>query len=102
MITEFLKYPHLERFGNVEVEGIEHGAVYVFPKIDGTIDKEYNKIALNGWSSKNIPQLLETVYRCIVVEELYDYLKKHNGTINFKTLKHFVTAKVKELKKELF
>lgn len=32
----FLKYQHLERFGNTETEGIEIGTVYVFPKIDGT------------------------------------------------------------------
>jgi hypothetical protein len=32
----FVKYPHLEKFGNLEVEGIELGTTYVFPKIDGT------------------------------------------------------------------
>jgi hypothetical protein len=32
----FIKYMHLERFGNTEVEGIEVGLSYVFPKIDGT------------------------------------------------------------------
>jgi hypothetical protein len=32
----FLKYQHLERFGNTETEGIEVGTVYVFPKLDGT------------------------------------------------------------------
>lgn len=32
----FLKYPHLERFGTDEVESIELGECYVFPKIDGT------------------------------------------------------------------
>lgn len=32
----FVKYPHLERFGNEEVEGIEIGTTYVFPKLDGT------------------------------------------------------------------
>ena len=32
----FIKYQHLERYGNTEVEGIEVGTVYVFPKIDGT------------------------------------------------------------------
>jgi hypothetical protein len=32
----FIKYQHLERYGNTEVEGIEVGNVYVFPKIDGT------------------------------------------------------------------
>jgi hypothetical protein len=32
----FIKYMHLERFGNDEVEGIEIGTTYVFPKLDGT------------------------------------------------------------------
>lgn len=32
----FHKYTHLERFGTSTVEGIEHGEVYVFPKLDGT------------------------------------------------------------------
>jgi len=31
-----IKYQHVERFGNVEVEGIEFGECYIFPKIDGT------------------------------------------------------------------
>ena len=33
---EFQKYQHIERFGTTEVEGIENGTCYVFPKIDGT------------------------------------------------------------------
>ena len=33
---EFKKYQHVERFGTMEVEGIEFGTCYVFPKIDGT------------------------------------------------------------------
>jgi hypothetical protein len=32
----FEKYQHLERFGTSEVNGIENGMCYVFPKIDGT------------------------------------------------------------------
>jgi hypothetical protein len=32
----FREYMHLEKFGNTEVEGIELGKIYVFPKIDGT------------------------------------------------------------------
>lgn len=32
----FKKYPHLERWGTTEVEGIENGTCYVFPKLDGT------------------------------------------------------------------
>ena len=33
---EFRKYQHIERFGTNEVESIEIGTCYVFPKIDGT------------------------------------------------------------------
>ena len=32
----FRKYQHIERFGTMEVEGIELGLCYIFPKIDGT------------------------------------------------------------------
>lgn len=32
----FKKYIHLERYGNEEVEGIDAGIVYTFPKLDGT------------------------------------------------------------------
>ncbi|MGE5626464.1 MAG: RNA ligase family protein [Actinomycetes bacterium] len=33
---DFQKYMHIERFGNTEVEGIEFGECFIFPKIDGT------------------------------------------------------------------
>ena len=33
---EFKKYQHLERFGTTEVQNIELGKAYIFPKIDGT------------------------------------------------------------------
>lgn len=33
---EFKKYQHVERFGATEVDNIEIGSCYVFPKIDGT------------------------------------------------------------------
>jgi len=33
---DFKKYQHIERFGTTDVEGIEFGECYVFPKIDGT------------------------------------------------------------------
>ena len=33
---EFKKYQHIERYGTTEVDGIDLGLCYVFPKIDGT------------------------------------------------------------------
>lgn len=35
-MSQFKSYMHVERYGNSEVEGIEHGTCFVFPKIDGT------------------------------------------------------------------
>lgn len=32
----FIKYQHVEKFGNAETEGIELGKCFVFPKVDGT------------------------------------------------------------------
>lgn len=32
----FIKYQHVEKFGNINVEGIENGKCYIFPKLDGT------------------------------------------------------------------
>jgi hypothetical protein len=36
VMSGFIKYQHIERFGTTEVENIELGECYVFPKIDGT------------------------------------------------------------------
>lgn len=33
---DFLRYIHLERLGNDEVQGIEFGECWIFPKLDGT------------------------------------------------------------------
>lgn len=35
-MSEFKKYMHLERYGNDEVQGIELGQCFIFPKLDGT------------------------------------------------------------------
>lgn len=35
-MNDFLKYMHLERYGNDSVDGIEVGINYIFPKLDGT------------------------------------------------------------------
>lgn len=69
------------------------------------IDKEYAKIVneQQGWNSKLIPRLLNTIYHCLITEELWDILKKHkNPVINFKTLQRLCTTRVKMLRTELF
>lgn len=69
------------------------------------IDKIYSKIVneCEGWNSKYIPRLLNTVYYDLINEELWNIIKSmKNPTINFKTLNTLVTMKIKTLKSELF
>ena len=36
MSNEYIKYQHVEKLGNTEVDNIEFGTCYIFPKLDGT------------------------------------------------------------------
>lgn len=60
--------------------------------------KEYAKININNdWTSKNIPQLLNTIYYCLINEEIWNILKEHkNPTIDFSKLKYYVTIEIKK------
>jgi hypothetical protein len=69
------------------------------------VDKVEAKIVneMGGWSSKYIPRLINTVWYDVVTEETWNFVKEFkNPKIDFKVLSHYVTAKIKELKKELF
>lgn len=68
------------------------------------VEKEFAKIeSEDGWSSKMIPRLLNTVYYCLVKEECWNFVKDFkNPTINFRTLSVLTNYKVKELMPELF
>lgn len=80
---KFKKYQHLERFGNDEVEGIELGKLYIFPKLDGTnaqvwLDDEGNIKA----GSRNRELTLEKdnagFYKFVLENEnIKKYLEKH-------------------------
>lgn len=69
------------------------------------VEKELAKIENenNGWASKLIPQLLGRVYHELVLEEMWNIVKKFkNPTINFKVLNAFAIARIKEVKPEIF
>ena len=71
----FLKYMHLERYGNDE----------------------------GGWTSKFIPRLLQTVFYDLVNEELWNIIKKHkNPKIDFAYLQRLTITKVKQERKDIF
>ena len=70
---------------------------------EALIEKEYAKIAEEGWSSKYIPKLFGVIFHDIVTTEIWNILKDlKNPTINFKTLNHLVIEKIKQVKSELF
>lgn len=66
-------------------------------KVLAKIDNE------SGWSSKQIPRLLNTVYYDLVREDCWEFTKEFkNPVINFKTLQHFTFQRVKEKLPHLF
>lgn len=91
-----------------------HSKVMGAPKIEGKkmieeeIAKKYTTTSLcekvksnienanNGFYSKDIPRLLNSVYYDIVKEESWNFVKEHkNPIINYKTLQHFVFVQIK-------
>lgn len=50
-----------------------------------------------------IPRLLNVVFYSLVKEDAWEFVKEHNfPSIDFKRLKHFVFARTKELRPDLF
>lgn len=69
------------------------------------VEKEYAKIENEngGWSSRDIPRLLNVIYYCLVREESWNFIKEHrNPTIDFKRLMLFTINRIKELMPQLF
>lgn len=68
------------------------------------VEKEMAKIETDGgWSSKQIPRLLNTVFYCLVKEECWNFVKEFkNPTIDFKRLSYFCTQRIKELMPNIF
>jgi len=72
---------------------------------ESLIDKVHANIIneCDGWSSKYIARLLQTVYYDLIREESWNFIKEHkNPTINFRTLNSVCNATIKELKPEIF
>jgi len=58
----------------------------------------------NGWESKYIPELLGRIYYDVIAEEMWNICKehKHRLTINFPTLRSFITKQIKKHLPETF
>jgi len=107
MVTNAFKEKHTKETGATVKqfkEMVEQQIVEAYVT-NHLVDKTYAKIVneAQGWSSRHIPQLLNTVYYDLVKEEMWDVVKKlKNPTINFKTLNTLSIMRVKELRTELF
>jgi hypothetical protein len=107
IVTSEFREKHAKEMGNGEVNLkplIEQSIVDEFVT-SALVEKVYEKIRLDndGFVSRNIPQLLNTVFYDLVTEDTWSFVKKHkNPTINFSMLQHLTYNKIKEIKKELF
>lgn len=107
LITNVSKEKHIAEMGGhvrIKKEMLEQRVVdkYVTKHL---VDKVYSKIVNDneGWSSKFIPQLLNTVFYDLIKEESWSFIKEEKfPTINFKTLQTACTLKIKSLRNELF
>jgi hypothetical protein len=99
IVTSEFKEKHTKAMGAPESnkrELVEHDIADMYVT-QALCEKVLAKIENDGgMTSRKIPQLLNTVYYDVVNEEAWHFVKKfRQPTVNFKTLQHFVFAKVK-------
>jgi hypothetical protein len=72
--------------------------VHLVEKVKAKIELQHD-----GWHSKCIPQLLQTVFYDLVKEEMWDIIKHFkNPKIDFNLLNRFTIARIKTLVKDVF
>lgn len=107
IVTSEFKEKHNKEHGGHEVKGkkiVEDEIVnkYVTKALCEKVKSKIENDS-DGWSSKHIPRLLNTVYYDLIQEESWNFIKEHrNPTINYKHLKHFSDIKVKESFPQVF
>ncbi len=106
IVTSEFKDKHAKVHGQSEIKGKkmveEEIAVKFVTK--AMCEKVYSKIENDtGFTSKQIPRLLNTVFYDLVKEESWEFVKAFkNPIINYKTLQHFVFREVKTKLDKLF
>lgn len=106
IVTSEFKEKHNKEMGGHEVKGkklVEEEIANEFVTA-ALCEKVLAKIENDGgFTSRQIPRLLNTVYYDVVNEDTWNFVKKHkNPAINFKTLQHFVFQKTKENLPQIF
>jgi len=107
IVTTEFKEKHSKVMGASEINGkkmIEEEIANTYIT-NALCEKAYAKIEnkYNGFSGRNIPELLSTIFYDLITEESWNFVKKNKfPTINFKTLQHFTNQKIKENLSNLF
>lgn len=107
MVTNEFKEKHVKTMG-ATVKNMKELAEHVIVEEFVTkhlVDKIYSKIVneCEGWNSKYIPRLLQTVFYDLVNEEMWNIIKKFNNPIiDYRKLNTLTIMKIKKLKPELF
>lgn len=106
LVRNEFKETHIKMMGCPEVEFITVEADIVNGYVTKSlVDKEFDKIRTteNGWNSKLIPRLLNTVYHTLIVEETWNFIKEFKSPkVDFKRLQKLAFAKVRELRPDIF
>lgn len=107
IVTSEFKEKHLATHGTPEIKGKDYIEQEIAGKYvtEALVAKEFAKIEneSGGWQSKLIPRLLNTVFYSVVKEESWNFVKENKfPSLDFKRLQHFVFARVKQVKPELF
>lgn len=106
IVTSEFREKHTKEMGASYVDmkpPVEQDIVETFVT-KALVDKVYAKInSETGFTSRQIPQLLNTVFYDLVREDCWTFVKKHkNPNINFNTLQHLTYGRVKQLRSDLF
>lgn len=106
IVTSEFKEKHAKVMGASEMNGKKMVEQEIVDKYvtEALCEKVYSKIKLeDGWNSKMIPRLLQTVYYDLVKEDCWNFVKENkNPTINFSTLQHLTFLKVKSILSNIF
>lgn len=105
IVTNEFKEKHVETMGYTELKSALSIEEKILDKYvtESFIEKEFSKIAIDGWSSKLIPKLLNTIFHELIKEEIWNILKEFkNPKIDFSRLYIMTISKVKLVKKEIF
>lgn len=108
IVTNEFKEKNHKIFGSPEINSKTNTEQRIVDDFctEAFIEKEFAKIVNdnNGeWNSGMIGKLLGVIYHELVVEEIWNILKKYKyPTIDFKTLNRLIINKVKMTKKNIF